>query len=224
VDLNNTALEQEQRHFGSYKLLPPIEDLRTQQANGELDRMDNLECINAYGVNFQSRHGTLLLVSEDIQPTYGYFEVLDTSSVDMVDKSWSWMNSFNDWSESHGLDELRARSDNLTYSEYIGLGDYLEFKVDYCLAQRVPGMCHVKYNLPLLVVVIVFNIVKAGILWGITVTMDYVPLLTIGDAVSEFLRRPELLTLARNPWKYDQKRQRWCKAVSKRRWASCVFL
>jgi hypothetical protein len=35
-----------------------------------------------------------------------------------------------------------------------------------------------------LLFIFTFNQPPAGILWGITVTMDYVPLLTVGDAVA----------------------------------------
>jgi hypothetical protein len=217
-------LKQEDRHWEGEELVPSLEDLRDQQANGNFRRMDNLECIDAYGVSFQSTYGTLLLVSETVQPDKGYFSFVGRSSVDMVDNSWQWMCDFNDFSYYCSLDELRAHSDNLTVSEYIGDGLTVKYKVDYCLAQKVPEMCKVKYSLPLLIVVIVFNIIKAGILWGITVTINYVPLLTTGDAMAEFLKRPDSFTLAQDQWQYDQKCQRWYTVVSKRRWASCASL
>ena len=41
--------------------------------------MDNLEYINAYGINFQSKSGSLLLVSENVHLSSYYFHFIDTS-------------------------------------------------------------------------------------------------------------------------------------------------
>ncbi|KAJ5817311.1 hypothetical protein N7447_009544 [Penicillium robsamsonii] len=223
IELSPTALTQEDRIHTGTELRPSFEDLRNQPANGNFHQLDNLDCINAYGVSFQSTYGTLLLVCDTAQPHEGYFEVVAASSVDIVKDSWQWMFRFNDVLYGFDLDKFRAHSDNLTMEVYTG-DSFVEYKVDYCLAQKVPEICKVKYSLPLLIVVIVFNIITAGILWGITVTINYVPLLTTGDAMAEFLKRPDSSTLARDQWKYNQERQYWYTVLSKRRRAGCAFL
>ena len=53
--------------------------MRKQQANRGFQRMDNLEYINAYGINFQSKSGSLLLVSENVHLSSYYFHFIDTS-------------------------------------------------------------------------------------------------------------------------------------------------
>lgn len=227
MELSNTDLEQEERYWQNANLLPPLTDLRNQQANGGFRRMDNLECIDAYGVNLQSDYGTLLLVTDHVPPMYGegYFHYFGQSYVDVVEESsWLWMLNFNQFLYSDDLDLLRAHSENLTIPYLDDSIDYVESKLEYCLAQKVPEKCQVKYSLPLLIVVIVFNIIKAGILWGITVAIDFVPLLTVGDAVAEFLKRPECFTLARDELRYDEKRKPWYTVVSKRRWTGCIVL
>lgn len=226
TELSNTQLKQEEMDWKDFDLLPPLTSLRYQQINGDLHRLDNLECINAYATNFQSTYGTLLLVSETLPQVYdeGYFHYFDESTVGVGVESWQWMENFNDYLYLDNLNLLRAHSDNLTINSFTLDEVNVQSKVNYCLAQKLPEICQVKYSLPLLIVVIVFNIIKAGILWGVTVTIDSVPLLTIGDAVAEFLKRADPSTLARDPLCYDQKCQKWYKVVSKRRWAGCIIL
>lgn len=98
-------------------------------------------------------------------------------------------------------------------------------------------------------VVIVFNIVKASVLLYMWLEISEAPLLTIGDAIASFLRRPDpyartgcLLAgaevrsidrstsatmkqkILQGPKIFGGKRKRWGSAASGRRWTFGVIV
>lgn len=141
--------------------------------------------------------------------------------------------------------------DNLLNIGY-GRESWPRFKVDYCLAMKMPSHCKVRYSPVFTILAVVANLVKTGILLFIWLGTSNVPLLTIGDAIASFLHLPDphthracLLTadtvksidldqplhhppveaLDRlGPMEFNRKRRYWASGVSKRRWAFCIFL
>jgi hypothetical protein len=98
-------------------------------------------------------------------------------------------------------------------------------------------------------VVIAFNIFKASVLLYMWIGISEAPLLTVGDAIASFLRRPDPYTrtgcllsgaevrriheftpatvktkLLHGPKVFDAKRKHWGSAASGRRWAFSVIL
>jgi len=116
-------------------------------------------------------------------------------------------------------------------------------KVDYCLAEPVPQRCTVEFSSQLAAVVIIFNAVKVVVLLYIFLGVKENPLITVGDAIASFLQREDettrkqcLMSRANGVQTWEQggneprprlfhaTRQRWYQAVSRTRWAICIFL
>ncbi len=68
------------------------------------------------------------------------------------------------------------------------------YQVDYCLAERTEQQCSFNGNLPIVLVVVVCNAVKAIIMLIVAVKLTGSPLITIGDAIESFLDRPDETT------------------------------
>ena len=123
-----------------------------------------------------------------------------------------------------------------------------EVSVDYCLIEDVPERCTLMFSIPIAVLVIFSNIVKA-VCMGLTLHKyrRYSPLVTLGDAVAHFLDHPDPQTKGRclfsrrhveaqwtwerchgakhnelgvDPEEYNPKRQLWKTAPSGRRWVA----
>lgn len=127
-----------------------------------------------------------------------------------------------------------------------------QFKVEYCLAMEMESHCKVRYSAVFMILAIVSNSIKTGILLYIWLWSSDVPLLTIGDAIASFLCRPDphthgacLLTAHTvksidldlplkhppaetlyklGPMEFTETRRNWASGASKRRWALCIFL
>ncbi|KAE8162407.1 hypothetical protein BDV40DRAFT_288545 [Aspergillus tamarii] len=203
----------------------------------ELYHLENADCMSAYATNFQSEYGSVLLLTDDFHPNDTDFDFLSSqgpSTTYKGDNPYAWMC----WDHTvyasemqtlcrDQLPEIRAHTDNWIVGGY---------RVKYCLTERVPGKCKLEYSLPLAIIVIVFNIVKAIVICAVALTMTELPILTTGDAVASFLKSPEARdrdhclmskTLAKNPTSrplpYEAKPQRWATAVSILRWTICII-
>lgn len=110
-------------------------------------------------------------------------------------------------------------------------------RVNYCLGGKTPQKCTVEYSLPLAIVVIVANVIKAGILCWAAVVLKKTPILTTGDAVASFTKRPDPNTRAlcllsrdlvldpgREPWRFSDSPKRTRSAVSVPLWGACLSL
>jgi len=112
-------------------------------------------------------------------------------------------------------------------------------KVDYCLAERFEAPCTIRVSIYLLAVIIVRNAAKTVCLVATAISRGSSPLCNIGDAIASFLREPVENT--RNcgtltvsdvraglktalPKPFVRRRRRWIRAVSTRRWISCVIM
>ncbi|CAH0049583.1 unnamed protein product [Clonostachys solani] len=116
-------------------------------------------------------------------------------------------------------------------------------KVKYCLSEQTPSRCRLHIATNLVVVVIAFNLAK---LLLITLILfgnwaDWDPLVTIGDAIASFIKRPDpntggMCLLATEeimefwgskctrPQEYRLQSDRWASAVSTGRWIIAVCL
>lgn len=114
--------------------------------------------------------------------------------------------------------------------------------MSYCLSQKVNQKCEMQFSLTIIIIVIVANVMKIGlmmvVLWGLN---SHDTLVTVGDAIQSFLESPDPSTegcclmsrrnvqeLWKNPAARSQ--QRWqppdresfFKACSPRRWISSL--
>ncbi|KAF9891764.1 hypothetical protein FE257_003245 [Aspergillus nanangensis] len=206
--------------------------------NGELDRLENDECISEYAEMFQTSRGSVLLVTETFNSSMKDFDTFiqpDRSTSDPY--NWICSGSRDLWAGMNCASEVHkvlSNSKNWTVTDTMTTKRE-PHKVKYCLSEKTSQQCTVEYSLPLAIVVIIVNVIKALVLCGATFAMTDAPVLTTGDAIASFLRKPDPITkgqslLSRdlvlkptgNPPKYSAQPRRWISAVSVRRWVICL--
>ncbi|XHG03465.1 hypothetical protein AWENTII_006769 [Aspergillus wentii] len=221
--------------------------LQDKAAKGQLDQLSNKDCISAYATAFQSKHGSLLIQTDDFNSTAVDVRLLasnDDLQYTPGYDPYAWICTLYQTSEyqTHLCSSLlpEISSDLNSWSvTYTRGGDDLDNKytVNSCWSERLPDLCKVDYSLVWTVIVIVCNVVKAGILCGISVCIKDMPILTTGDAVVSLLRDPDLATkrdclLSRESidgkitgqLKFTKRPRRWASAASKPRWWACMAM
>ncbi|KAL4945746.1 hypothetical protein BDV06DRAFT_229945 [Aspergillus oleicola] len=168
--------------------------------SNQLERLEPKDCISAYATTFQAKYGSVALISPDFNTTGNITtpiarlgtSVVPTGEGGTEDNPYWWI--CKDGRTGGGVEQ-----EDKVCSQYVGeVRDQDEwyvkgFKVDYCLAQRTPEKCTLEYSLPLAIVVIGANFVKAGLIFAAAVLLRRGgnPLLTVGDAIVSFLRVPD---------------------------------
>ncbi|KAF2709364.1 hypothetical protein K504DRAFT_353366, partial [Pleomassaria siparia CBS 279.74] len=210
-----------------------MEELRKLHSRGELERLDNLECINAYARQYQTR-GNVLLVSESS----------NSSGLDQLISFYSGCGGHGKWvcscsgpnSPPCDMDPTinELRSDPTSWSP-------MKFPVSYCLSERAPERCKVQSSLHLAIVVIVLNLVKAFVMFILATQTKETPFMTVGDAIASYIEEPDYETrdmclASRAELKkqqafwikgsrpFEPKRERLFASASTTRWAFCVVI
>ncbi|KAK6811974.1 hypothetical protein RU639_012298 [Aspergillus parasiticus] len=169
--------------------------LRAEAQNRTLQRLDISQCVNAYATDFQTTYGSLILVTNDTdqfqsvaqQTTFLPEENLRTSASD----PYQWICSAQATAKEHTCSQLLSDvKDQVSKNSW-----YVDrYQVGYCLAERPPQRCKLEYSLPLAIIVIAFNLVKAIIIGYTAASTTEKPILTTGDAVASFMQRPDEFT------------------------------
>jgi hypothetical protein len=227
--------------------------LREKALNNQLTRLENQECIKAYATPLQTRRGNLILVTSDTDvalPGSTAERTLEIvfvpgSSRDCQPHPFQWIcggNSVNSGCDFTFGGSCTSKWQSIDAAKWQPLG----FKVSHCLSEDIEQLCRLQFNRELAAVVIAFNCLKALVLAYILLGgVKETPLLTMGDAVASYLKRPDATTsglclLSKESimlWKkrhsiisgqagrmYDPTRTRWATAVSKRRWVFSIVL
>jgi hypothetical protein len=183
--------------------------------NGSLHNLSRVDCINALGQTFQSGYTAFLLVTDSIKGKNGSndstYDLISNQRVfhPGVNEPYTWLceGYVSERDCSKYLPDLRSQGGrnnwtvtvNTTTTSTNGTShaptiSKSYYKVDYCLAQNEPQHSKLQYSLPLVFIIIGFNTVKCVVLLYIWLGLphDDPPLLTIGDAVASFLRRPDI--------------------------------
>lgn len=121
----------------------------------------------------------------------------------------------------------------------------MDFDIDSCLSEVIEERCSFSGNISILIVVIVCNIVKIACMLFVAFGLnEHTPLITIGDAISSFLKRPDAATLGKCLWARTdvtaefgpsifessaprvakRQKRRWKQAASGKRWFWTLFL
>jgi hypothetical protein len=204
-----------------------------------IEELSLLECINAYSTTFQPTRGNVfLVVDEGVMNTtdvYGIFPSIELSAGCSAETGTTWVyqqfqSEAGECLSQEGSRFLpRLRADPSMWSPFLGL------PVKKCLSEPTGQKCKLKFSVPLAIVVIVFNAIKAlALLVGISQLRDD-PMLTVGDAVMSFLQRPDPSSLSmclasqadihrfdlrwqelRQPRAYRTERLTWSSSVKER--------
>lgn len=164
--------------------------------NGTLAMLDAYECISAYRTTYKAKYGSLILATH-IDSEFGY-EVVGTHEVYEPGGTdpYAWLCPANKW--GYPCDTYI----DINYSEegpnnWVVDGENDTYTVKSCLTAPAPEHCKLQYSLPLTMIVIGANVIKASILCYMAVTTTELPILTIGDAVASFLQQPDRRTMGR---------------------------
>jgi hypothetical protein len=66
--------------------------------------------------------------------------------------------------------------------------------IAYCLSETPTELCKIQFSLPIMIIVVVFNLAKAIIMLYVGLVIEARPLMTMGDTVASYLARPDTLT------------------------------
>ncbi|KAL3440941.1 hypothetical protein BJX65DRAFT_17229 [Aspergillus insuetus] len=205
---------------------------RAAAQNGSLEDLTASECFNAYDTTYQANYGTLILLSDDVQNRSDYYwvttEDVYTPMKDQYPHNWMC------WPDLETCSAAEAARGQWTLRGYT---------ISSCLSQRVPQYCRLQYSLPLTIVVIVANLVKAIVLCYMSFSQSDPPMLTTGDAVASFLNKPDTFTVGRcllsardvrdlayssdkhryKPLSFQGDRRKWYASVQQREWVSILL-
>ncbi|KIK53457.1 hypothetical protein GYMLUDRAFT_134315, partial [Collybiopsis luxurians FD-317 M1] len=160
------------------------------------------DCINAYASDFVSNWSTVIPVVGDYISNGSLILLEDNALPDDSGEFAYGGNPFT-WICS-GMDEPTKLCSsvwgNIDPSNW-KLQVYIDssrsdqaLPVNYCISQLVVPKCQLNFNLPLLAIVIVFNVVKVVCMSFVAMRIKDGPLVTIGDAIASFIDKPDPYT------------------------------
>ncbi|KAF9061631.1 hypothetical protein BDP27DRAFT_1234938 [Rhodocollybia butyracea] len=212
------------------------------------------DCLQTYAMDFLSDRRDLVVVLGDYTSNNTFVNQLNSSMFPVASRGLSpgltpfdWICDFTsgiprqegvtscstEWREIDPSSWIMAVG--LTFSE----SEVQFLKVQYCLSETTASRCQLQFNLPLLIIVVAFNLVKViCMVIVVTRTRDN-PLVTLGDAIASFTQNPEPLTkdmslVSRGLDKnedttslsimYQPRKTRWMTTASRRHWIVMGFL
>ncbi|KAF5388815.1 hypothetical protein D9757_005580 [Collybiopsis confluens] len=167
--------------------------------------LSNSECLQAYANDFVSDRLTVVPVVGDYTSN-GSLLVAGYGSKGTSLDPYEWICSgMDNFSEEPALCSSVWRNidpSNWKYRGYIYNSTSSErvLSIHYCLSEPVVPKCQLEFNLPLLIIVILFNIVKVGCMAFAAVKIKDDALVTIGDAIASFTGDPDPHTPSRRHW------------------------
>ena len=206
-----------------------------QQNLASLTRLENEACVKAYTSAFVSAHSDVLLLSTYPNSSNSLLSVImytDSPVVSGGDPDNMWLCLLP---PGRGTPPCRIRSGQPPFGD-----SNPDVSIQYCLSQPVEEQCKTQFSLDIIITVLLCNLVKVFCMGTIVWKQDSEPLVTLGDAVSTFLRTPDLTTRdiplygksrfkSTNMWdlacsRLELASERWFRSVSKRRWITCNIL
>lgn len=171
-----------------------ISHLHQLSREGRLERLENVDCINAYAQMIQSNRGSVLLVAQgDVEPDLSTKWLADSSPLSwLVDSRSAAREDPYQWicgtaTDCAGrIDEVRAAATNWTI---------LGSNVQYCLSEKIESECTIRWSLEIGIIVLVLNLFKAILMVCTLLGIEEEPLMAMGDAIASFLRRPDPTTV-----------------------------
>lgn len=191
--------------------------------------------------NYSDLQGTSLphLVQSDINTLGGSLEL--SEGYNTVQSTWDLLHS-QVWETPSFASKVTVYNShaNCASPSSMALLPQYYYSIDYCLSQKVEERCQLMYSPLICTVVIIFNLIKV-ICILLTIQQRRQDLfLTVGDAISSFLKCPDGTSLCRS-W-VDQRnikrafsraepvksgvlppRRRWSYAVGWQRWTITII-
>jgi hypothetical protein len=170
-----------------YDWRPEAMRLRKLYSEGQLERLENHDCMKSYAVQYQAK-GSLFLVTNN--------ETLNENFSKGLGGPWTkqnWICRDNSCDNSYN-----SSTDTRRLWQHPETWEFDSIRVAYCLAEVPPERCRLQLSLPLAIIVVFFNSLKAmcmvTLLFGLAGKLDHAPIMNIGDTVASFLDRPDVST------------------------------
>jgi hypothetical protein len=214
---NNTRLDRitESEATGQRQLV------RLQNNVDHLTRLENKDCIRAYGTNvLQSSWKNVLVVSDanvagPLIRTYyhradslnddlgwvcgkqvqGAKKACDTKTMISHPMNWTIIDIETNQNETWIADAEEGDDWSGNHAE----GPAFKASVKYCLAESVRQHCTVQISTPLLGMVLFCNLVKVICLSSALLVRNFHPMATVGDLISSCLSEPDPYTYGKGP-------------------------
>ena len=152
---------------------------------GEHEQLTNDECIQNYSTTFVSNYHDVVLVAEPDQSSEPSTFVLDSFSADQV----AHYPLLSPWFCPKYFSEDSGRCDG-------SLPDPASWSVNgksikHCLAEKSEAKCTLNLNIYIMFIILFCNVFKTACMYRVFQLRQHSPLVTIGDAVNEFLIRQD---------------------------------
>ncbi|KAF2462920.1 uncharacterized protein BDR25DRAFT_308058 [Lindgomyces ingoldianus] len=188
----------------------------------QFERMDLTACIDAYANSYMTDRSNVVLISEHLyndtrvpNSTYSY-NVTSNSSLYWVTYSHDTAQPLYNYRDPYGwiCDHWAGESTGCNKAQAIskaaeGNWTVNGYKVSGCMSQKVEEVCSVNFTLAIGIVVILANLGKTVCIVAVCFLLTDQPLITIGDAVSSFLRTPDRSTKGCCLWTKEDVRKQW---------------
>jgi hypothetical protein len=177
---------------------------------GKLDRLENAECVQEYAASLLDHRRHLILVVPAVPADNGTsnnrglglmslsaeFRNDDSSGCSQAGYEWICFVAFEEYGngcqDGQACSKQAQRIDPHSWKTMEGLVP------EYCLSEPVTQTCALRFSSSLAWVVITFNILKLVILLACCIPNGPLdreqPLLTVGDAISSYLKRNDETT------------------------------
>jgi hypothetical protein len=196
-----------------------------QENAGQLQRLSNHDCIEAYATStIESTWRNVLVVSsvevnDSVLHVFGHqagegygdiFWPCFSSEIEPINGCTveNLLTHAENWT-MQGLEQCQAcETESPGYYNRCDCRIY-SAPISYCLAEPFPPRCTMTINTHILIAVIIANVAKLLIML-LTILSDHTPLATVGDAIASFLEKPDERTRGLGPISaYDVKKHRW---------------
>jgi len=208
------------------------------QANvSNFERLTPEECVREYTVDFISHRRHVVAVTTLKAAENDGNSLLGTLDWEYgkIQNSWVCSATVDDDMLLHPwpIDQLDCTVEEALSDGFMYIADE---EVQFCLSQRVPDVCRLQFSLPIMIIVIACNAIKLVCIL-LTLMRNQTTLITMGDAIDSYLRRPDPTTrgmctltmddVKKGVWLLSPEPRVWAyrkyfrfKAAGMRRWVS----
>ncbi|KAG9686786.1 hypothetical protein KCU95_g11437, partial [Aureobasidium melanogenum] len=198
---------------------------RLQNNTDRLKKLDDEDCIRAYGTNLLESDWKNVLVVSNANVTAPLITAYYHRADKLIDDlGWicgspgsntcdtkSMLSHPQDWTITDLLYQTEYGSYSLGYMRS-PVGPWYNASVQYCLAETAGEHCTVKISTPLLGTVLLCNLVKVLCLVCALLVRDFHPMATVGDLINSCLDDPDPHTHGQGPIAAeDVRRDRFCQ-------------
>lgn len=200
-----------------------------ERDRSQFESLDPDGCIDAYASTYLSDRRNVVLISDHfVNSSHFNADYRDTmanvsrnSSLHAISTSsdqyelynkydrYGWLCNYNgrtEWDENGGCNAGKAKQGAAD-----GNWTIYGWTVSSCVSEKVEEKCSVNFSLGIAIAVILANLGKALCVAAVCLLLTDQPLLTIGDAVSSFIRSPDQATHGCCLLNRDEIRRQWVR-------------